>query len=266
MSHDLVRVHLATREATTPVVVPGAIVSAAGDLVFTAEGLWDDGWTWRTSIVALSVDAATATPLDRRALPDGAYDLRAAGATLHYVATTPWDGGGGGVPPPMILPGEDGPWPAFPADLTSIMVVTATQCRGTILIHEKMFESRMFFTDKLVAMGARIILCDPHRAVVVATRRRDRVHRTAGWRDRVLREVRQVGRSGRSCPRRSAGATAGQQRVGVVVAGWPARGRGVDARSLCGVHLDRRARGCSPASQAGGSSCRGLPARTRLES
>jgi UDP-N-acetylglucosamine 1-carboxyvinyltransferase len=62
---------------------------------------------------------------------------------------------------------DDGPWPAFPADLTSIMVVTATQCRGTILIHEKMFESRMFFTDKLVAMGARIILCDPHRAVVV---------------------------------------------------------------------------------------------------
>ncbi len=62
---------------------------------------------------------------------------------------------------------DDGPWPAFPADLTSIALVTATQCDGTILIHEKMFESRMFFTDKLVGMGARIILCDPHRAVVV---------------------------------------------------------------------------------------------------
>jgi UDP-N-acetylglucosamine 1-carboxyvinyltransferase len=62
---------------------------------------------------------------------------------------------------------DDGPWPAFPADLTSIALVTATQCRGTILIHEKMFESRMFFTDKLLAMGAQIILCDPHRAVVV---------------------------------------------------------------------------------------------------
>lgn len=62
---------------------------------------------------------------------------------------------------------DDGPWPAFPADLTSIAVVTATRCRGTVLIHEKMFESRMFFTDKLVAMGAQIILCDPHRAVVV---------------------------------------------------------------------------------------------------
>ncbi len=61
---------------------------------------------------------------------------------------------------------DDGPWPAFPADLTSIALVTATQCRGTVLVHEKMFESRMFFTDKLVAMGARIILCDPHRAVV----------------------------------------------------------------------------------------------------
>ena len=62
---------------------------------------------------------------------------------------------------------DDGPWPAFPADLTSIALVTATQCIGTILVHEKMFESRMFFTDKLVGMGARIILCDPHRAVVV---------------------------------------------------------------------------------------------------
>jgi UDP-N-acetylglucosamine 1-carboxyvinyltransferase len=62
---------------------------------------------------------------------------------------------------------DDGPWPAFPADLTSIALVAATQCRGTILIHEKMFESRMYFTDKLVGMGARIILCDPHRAVVV---------------------------------------------------------------------------------------------------
>ena len=62
---------------------------------------------------------------------------------------------------------DDGPWPAFPADLTSIALVTATQCYGTVLIHEKMFESRMFFTDKLVGMGAGIILCDPHRAVVV---------------------------------------------------------------------------------------------------
>jgi UDP-N-acetylglucosamine 1-carboxyvinyltransferase len=61
---------------------------------------------------------------------------------------------------------EDGPWPAFPADLTSIAVIVATQARGTVLIFEKMFESRLFFVDKLVSMGARIVLCDPHRAVV----------------------------------------------------------------------------------------------------
>ena len=61
---------------------------------------------------------------------------------------------------------EDGPWPAFPADLTSIAVMVATQARGTILIFEKMFESRLFFVDKLVTMGARIVLCDPHRVVV----------------------------------------------------------------------------------------------------
>jgi UDP-N-acetylglucosamine 1-carboxyvinyltransferase len=61
---------------------------------------------------------------------------------------------------------EDGPWPAFPADLTSIALAVATQAKGTTLIFEKMFENRLFFVDKLVGMGARIILCDPHRAVV----------------------------------------------------------------------------------------------------
>jgi UDP-N-acetylglucosamine 1-carboxyvinyltransferase len=61
---------------------------------------------------------------------------------------------------------EDGPWPAFPADLTSIALAVATQTKGTILIFEKMFENRLFFVDKFVSMGARIILCDPHRAVV----------------------------------------------------------------------------------------------------
>ena len=61
---------------------------------------------------------------------------------------------------------DDGPWPAFPADLTSIALALATQADGTILIFEKMFENRLFFTDKLVAMGARITLCDPHRAIV----------------------------------------------------------------------------------------------------
>ncbi len=66
----------------------------------------------------------------------------------------------------MIPKIDDAPWPGFPADLTSIMLVVATQVEGTILIHEKMFESRMFFVDKLIGMGARIILCDPHRAVI----------------------------------------------------------------------------------------------------
>ena len=61
---------------------------------------------------------------------------------------------------------EDGPWPAFPADLTSIALALATQAEGTVLIFEKMFENRLVFTDKLVLMGANIILCDPHRAVI----------------------------------------------------------------------------------------------------
>lgn len=72
------------------------------------------------------------------------------------------DDAGGAVP--KI---DDGPWPAFPADLMSIALVVATQARGTILIHEKMFDGRLYFVDKLISMGARIILCDPHRAVIV---------------------------------------------------------------------------------------------------
>ncbi|MCB1407638.1 MAG: UDP-N-acetylglucosamine 1-carboxyvinyltransferase, partial [Rhodobacteraceae bacterium] len=61
---------------------------------------------------------------------------------------------------------SDQPWPAFPADTMSIAIVTATQCDGVVMMFEKMFESRMFFVDKLIAMGARIVLCDPHRAIV----------------------------------------------------------------------------------------------------
>ncbi|MDR1410813.1 MAG: UDP-N-acetylglucosamine 1-carboxyvinyltransferase [Spirochaetaceae bacterium] len=66
----------------------------------------------------------------------------------------------------MIPKIDDAPWPGFPPDLTSIITVVATQVDGTVLVHEKMFESRMFFVDKLIAMGARIVLCDPHRAVI----------------------------------------------------------------------------------------------------
>ena len=66
-----------------------------------------------------------------------------------------------------ILNIADAPWPGISPDLLSVMLVMATQCRGTVLIHQKMFESRLFFVDKLIDMGAQIILCDPHRAVVV---------------------------------------------------------------------------------------------------
>ena len=62
---------------------------------------------------------------------------------------------------------DDAPWPGFPTDIMSIALVVATQARGTVLIHEKMFDSRLYFVDRLIDMGARIILCDPHRAVVV---------------------------------------------------------------------------------------------------
>jgi UDP-N-acetylglucosamine 1-carboxyvinyltransferase len=61
---------------------------------------------------------------------------------------------------------EDQPWPAFPADTMSIAIVAATQCEGVVLVHEKMFESRLFFVDRLIAMGANIVLCDPHRCIV----------------------------------------------------------------------------------------------------
>jgi len=66
-----------------------------------------------------------------------------------------------------VLTISDGPWPLFTPDLISIVLVVATQARGSVLIHQKMFESRLFFVDKLIDMGAKIILCDPHRAVVI---------------------------------------------------------------------------------------------------
>ena len=66
-----------------------------------------------------------------------------------------------------IMTLADAPWPGLTPDLLSVMLVVATQCKGSVLIHQKMFESRLFFVDKLIDMGAQIILCDPHRAVVV---------------------------------------------------------------------------------------------------
>jgi UDP-N-acetylglucosamine 1-carboxyvinyltransferase len=86
------------------------------------------------------------------------------GATLHVpknqAMAVNCDLGG------MIPKIDDAPWPGFPPDLMSIITVVATQVTGTVLVHEKMFESRMFFVDKLIGMGARIVLCDPHRAVI----------------------------------------------------------------------------------------------------
>jgi UDP-N-acetylglucosamine 1-carboxyvinyltransferase len=70
-----------------------------------------------------------------------------------------------------VLTINDHPWPGFTPDLLSIVLVTAIQARGSVLIHQKMFESRLFFVDKLIDMGAQIILCDPHRAVVIGLER-----------------------------------------------------------------------------------------------
>ena len=70
-----------------------------------------------------------------------------------------------------IMTIADAPWPGFTPDLISIALVTATQSKGSVLIHQKMFESRLFFVDKLIDMGAQIILCDPHRATVIGLNR-----------------------------------------------------------------------------------------------
>jgi UDP-N-acetylglucosamine 1-carboxyvinyltransferase len=82
----------------------------------------------------------------------------------HYEIQTFIDG--------SIMTIYDAPWPGFTPDLMSIILVTATQARGSVLVHQKMFESRLFFVDKLIDMGAQIILCDPHRASVIGLDRR----------------------------------------------------------------------------------------------
>jgi UDP-N-acetylglucosamine 1-carboxyvinyltransferase len=81
----------------------------------------------------------------------------------HYEIDTFIDG--------SILTIYDAPWPGFTPDLLSIILVVATQAKGSVLIHQKMFESRLFFVDKLIDMGAQIILCDPHRATVIGLNR-----------------------------------------------------------------------------------------------
>src|SRR5690554_282456 len=85
----------------------------------------------------------------------------------HYEIDTFIDG--------SIMTIYDAPWPGFTPDLLSIILVVATQAKGSVLIHQKMFESRLFFVDKLIDMGAQIILCDPHRAVVIGQGKRLRL-------------------------------------------------------------------------------------------
>ncbi len=85
-------------------------------------------------------------------------------AQEHYEIETFIDG--------SILTIADAPWPGFTPDLLSIILVTAIQAKGTVLVHQKMFESRLFFVDKLIDMGAQIILCDPHRATVIGLDRK----------------------------------------------------------------------------------------------
>lgn len=85
----------------------------------------------------------------------------------HYEVETFMDGG--------IMTISDAPWPGFTPDLISVMLVTAIQAKGSVLIHQKMFESRLFFVDKLIDMGAQIILCDPHRATVIGLNREHRL-------------------------------------------------------------------------------------------
>ena len=77
-----------------------------------------------------------------------------------------------------VLTISDHPWPGFTPDLLSIVLVVATQAEGSVLIHQKMFESRLFFVDKIMDMGAQIILCDPHRATVIGLGRKHPLHGT----------------------------------------------------------------------------------------
>ena len=124
---------------------------------------------------------------------------------------------------------ESGVWPAFPADLTSIAVTVATQATGTILIFEKMFESRLFFVDKLVSMGARIILCDPHRVVVTgpATLYGERLESPdirAGWRC----SSRRCARRGRRRSGTSVRSTEGTSGSTSACATWARRSSGTE--------------------------------------
>jgi hypothetical protein len=157
MRHDLVRVDLATRATTTAVNVPGYVLSAAGDLVYTAEERWGAGWDWACAVVALAVTDTTATVLDRATLPEGAYDFRAAGATLVYTRTTGIPTGSGGGAPgndgPSIAWGEPGGIPWMPTTEIRTLRLAADLVDGPSLP-----TSDAFLTVLLVEDGALLVV------------------------------------------------------------------------------------------------------------
>lgn len=170
MRHDLVRVHLADRTTTTAVNVPGYVVSAAGDNVYTAEETWTEGWSWETSILAISIGAApdnTATVLDRLTLPEGAYDLRAAGATLFFTRTTwapgpeplppdPLVGTGGTLDPNMAWASPDNVWdPGLPTTTLGTVRLASTLSLGPSLSDDTHWVSLLLPED-----GSALVLVD----------------------------------------------------------------------------------------------------------
>jgi len=162
----------------------GAKITGAGSNVLFIEGIEQPGggeWTIVNDHIEvgsfISLAAVTGSEIKIKNA-----EIRYLKMILHYFSKlgveVEIDGNDVIVPPDQKLEirndhfGEiptiyDAPWPGFPTDLTSIAVVTATQAKGTVLIFEKMFDGRLFFVDRLVSMGARIVLCDPHRVVVV---------------------------------------------------------------------------------------------------
>ena len=166
----------------------GARIAGIGSNVLTIDGVEElGGGSHRIAADYIEVGSviglAAVTGSDILIQDVSREDLR---MILHHFSRmgigVEFEGGSLRVPPaqnlevqPDVLNGlakiDDAPWPGFPADLTSIAVVIATQARGTVMVFEKMYESRLFFVDRLIGMGANIILCDPHRAVIVGPTR-----------------------------------------------------------------------------------------------
>ncbi|MBL9087907.1 MAG: beta-propeller domain-containing protein, partial [Planctomycetia bacterium] len=173
MRHDLVRVHLATRATTTAVNVPGWVVSAAGDLVFTVEETWDDGWTWDRTVVATAVVDTVATVVARRALPADAYDVRASGATLVYTVSS---GGNVGPLPPVaegdVAWGSAGGLPWMPTTAIGSVRLGATLAAGPTLPASDAFRAVALVEDGAVLVvedGTRLVRFDLAGATATPT-------------------------------------------------------------------------------------------------